>query len=436
MIKRYEKGVFFFTLFAIILQTGKHFWPSFAYVNALRVDYLSPTLYLSDISIGVLFLLYIWNWFRQKNKKFSFLYSSLFLGTLAVLCITTLNAVNIPEAVYGDIRVLEFIFFGYYTYRSFQLSDIKPMATLFSFSSLLVSLLAFAQFFLQRSVGGPFYFLGERTFSVSTLGIATFPVQGQSILRPYATFPHPNVLAFFLLVSLVIITEGAMQADTQIRKIGLWIVASIASVALVITFSRVTLLAFLVLCGVFCFAYLQQKKTRIVFLIALFGILCLGFPFLIGRLSDISLFLRDFSLRESLVAVSFSIIQKNLFFGVGINNFFLYELSLQKILSPIFLQPVHNIYLLVFAETGLMGFLLFIWFLIETFWRQKKAWKHISKFERNILVLLLCAFGIGLFDHFLLTLQQGQLLFSFLLGLTWSLKKQSATTKGSKQHHP
>lgn len=435
MIKRYEKGVFFFTLFAIILQTGKHFWPSFAYVNALRVDYLSPTLYLSDISIGILFLFYIWNWFRQKNKKLSLLYSPLFLGTLAVLCLTTLNAVNIPEALYGDIRVIEFIFFGYYTYRSFGLSDIKPIATLFAFASLLVSLLALVQFFLQQSVGNIFYFLGERTFSASTLGIATFPLHGQLILRPYATFSHPNVLAFFLLVSLVFIAEGAMQEKDLMKKIGLWIVACIASGALLVTFSRVTLLAFLLLCSVFCFTYLRQKKARVLFLIAIFTVFCFGFSFLIGRLSDTSLFLRDFSFRESLVTVSLVIIQKNPFFGVGINNFFIHELPLQKTLSPIFLQPVHNIYLLVFAETGLIGFLLFIWFLIKTFWRQKKAWRHISNFERNILVLLLCALGIGLSDHFLLTLQQGQLLFSFLLGLTWSLKGQSAISERSKLRH-
>jgi O-antigen ligase len=212
------------------------------------------------------------------------------------------------------------------------------------------------------------------------------------------------------------------QTDIGTQKIGLWIAACIVSVALMLTFSRVTLLAFLLLCGVFCFTYLQKKKTRILFLIALFGILCLGYPFLVGRFSDISLFIRDFFLRESLAAVSLMIIQKNPFFGVGINNFFIHELPLQKTLSSIFLQPVHNIYLLVFAETGLMGFLLFIWFLIKTFWRQKKTWEHVSNFERNVIVLLFCALGIGLFDHFFLTLQQGQLMFSFLLGLVWSMK--------------
>jgi O-antigen ligase len=359
-------------------------------------------------------------WFKQKTKIFFFLSSPLFVGVLAVLFLSTVNAVNIPEALYGDIKALEFIFFGYYTYRFFQYHSLKPLFYIFSLSAFIVSLLAVVQFFLQRSVGSVFYFLGERTFTASTLGIATFPLQGHSVLRPYATFPHPNVLAFFLLFSLVIIVLGAVREKDSLRKVGMWSVCFLSSVALLLTFSRVTLLCFLLLFGFFCFFSVKEREKRVLFIVVFFGMMVFCLPLLVGRLFDIPLLYRDLFFRESLASISFSILQKNLFFGVGLNNFFFHELPFQKTISPIFLQPVHSIYLFIASETGIAGLLLFVWFLVKTFLRDRK--KVVSNFQHTVFLLLLCALFIGLFDHFLLTLQQGQLMFSFLLGLVWSVK--------------
>jgi O-antigen ligase len=105
---------------------------------------------------------------------------------------------------------------------------------------------------------------------------------------------------------------------------------------------------------------------------------------------------------------------------VGINNFFFHELPFQKTISPIFLQPVHSIYLLIASETGIAGLFLFVWFLVKTFLKDKK--KRTSNFKRIVFLLLISSLFIGLFDHFFLTLQQGQLMLSFLLGLVWSVK--------------
>src|SRR5258708_5260679 len=67
------------------------------------------------------------------------------------------------------------------------------------------SILAIAQFFNQGSLNGVLYFLGERTFTATTSGIANASVSGELILRPYGTFPHPNVLAGYLLISLTLL---------------------------------------------------------------------------------------------------------------------------------------------------------------------------------------------------------------------------------------
>ena len=46
---RTEKIALFLFLLAIPTQLGRHFWPEWSRVVGIRVDYLSPTLYLVDM---------------------------------------------------------------------------------------------------------------------------------------------------------------------------------------------------------------------------------------------------------------------------------------------------------------------------------------------------------------------------------------------------
>ena len=115
---------------------------------------------------------------------------------------------------------------------------------------------------MQHSLGGIFWFLGERTFTVDTPGIARFPLCLPSFfgciefLRSYATFPHPNVLAGYLAVGvpLLLNKQIAKYTNKQINKLNT--VRKIAIVlgllALVLTFSRSAVLV-MILFGLFRF---------------------------------------------------------------------------------------------------------------------------------------------------------------------------------------
>jgi O-antigen ligase len=108
--------------------------------------------------------------------------------------------------------------------------------------------------------------------------------------------------------------------------------------------------------------------------------------------------------------------QKNPLLGVGLNNF-LSNLPLflsQK--NYLLIQPVHNIYLLVLSELGIIGF---FFFLILLFFSLRTILKN-----KNLVVavLLFEVLFLGLFDHYFLTLQQGQLLFALIIGLSFSKK--------------
>jgi O-antigen ligase len=122
--------------------------------------------------------------------------------------------------------------------------------------------------------------------------------------------------------------------------------------------------------------------------------------------------------REELLKATGNIILSRPLFGVGLHNFLPTVGRVQKPLSPtLYLQPVHNILLLIMAEIGIIGLIFFLWFLFKTY----QHLRRLPNNTRNVLMIILSVILIlGLFDHYWLTLQQGQLLFALFLGLCWA----------------
>jgi O-antigen ligase len=370
----------FFTLLLIFLPTqlGYHFWPSWAMVLGRRVDFLSPTLYLTDIFI---FLILI---FWRPKKIFGQRPISLWLTIPALAVTNILFAGNKLVSLYFWLKVVEYSFLGFYI---IQTKPIFSKTILYlSIGIFYSSLIAIGQFLLQRSIGGPLWLLGERTFTNQTPGIAQFFVNGLR-LRTYATFPHPNVLGGFLAVLLPLVIFHIKD-----KKQIFYIVTTVLGiVALVLTFSRSAWIGLLL--GIIL---LTRKKVFFIPLLAVSTIVIFFISKTFG-IQDESVVVRQ-QLNTSAVAM----FKESPVFGKGLGNF-LVELPAHLPSRQIyFLQPVHNIYLLVLAETGLIGLAAFLWLL----WKRRSRW---------IIVVLLLGFA----DHYFLTLQQGQLLLTILLSLTF-----------------
>ena len=128
--------------------------------------------------------------------------------------------------------------------------------------------------------------------------------------------------------------------------------------------------------------------------------------------------------RTELLSASWIMIQQHLFIGVGLLNFIPSVAPLQKPLPlELYLQPVHNIFVLIAAETGIVGLGLFMWLLLATVMRIRN---YELRMRGTFIVLLLIILVTGMFDHYWLTLQQGQLLFATVVGLSWA-KLQNTT---------
>ena len=201
MLKKIEDFIFCLLIFSIPIQLGKHFWPPFSYVNGIRIDYLSPTLYLLDILIIAWIVVWAVGGIRGFRARITSNVLKVLLSLLGLsLFWNILNAESIGAHIFGIVKLAEFGLFGWLVVKTFEKKDISVFVRVLALSAIVSSLLSIWQFIKQSSVGGLWYFFGERTFNISTIGISTVNLD-QQILRPYAVFPHPNVLAFFFLVA-------------------------------------------------------------------------------------------------------------------------------------------------------------------------------------------------------------------------------------------
>lgn len=404
-LKKGENPVFSLLIFLLPAQLGYHFFSNFSYVFGIRVDYLAPTLYLTDALVLLLFIF----WFlREKKIRINYWAISI-LGFAAV----NILFASLPQAaLFKWIKVLELIFLGNYVSGAKNLDIQKNLILPLALSISFFSLVGIGQFLFQKTLGGPLYLLGERTFDSQTPGIALFGFFGKEFLRPYSTFSHPNSLAGFMLVASLLVAL-LNRNKKKIMKVTLFLGA--ASV-----FLSVSLNAYISLLAVVIFYLIFRKRKRLAAKIVVSGffltlIISLALPIVANVFIN-----RGGEAKESLfnrlvlAQASGKMLSKSPVWGVGLNNF-IPELPTSGILPRVswWLQPVHNTNLLVLAETGIFGLLIYLGLVFKSLQAatKQKSWA--------ILLPVLAILITGLFDHYWLTLQQNQLLFSLILGLSF-----------------
>lgn len=411
-----EKLVFNLWLLFLPTQLGRHFWPSFSQVLGLRIDYLSPTVYLTDIFAILLFLFYLRMISKKsvvKNLKRHF--SLLVFTSLAVLFLALgmLLSTSPPAGFYKLGKLFEIAFLIFYISQAVKTtSDWQRIGSILAAGVIFETLLSAGQFLAQGSIGGVFWWLGERTFNGGTPGIAQAVLNGALILRPYGTFSHPNVLAGFLLVSLILIAN--FQTNSYLR----YFAFILGIPALLLTFSRTVFIVGILSLGATWF--LKQKTKAALGLISL---ILAGAIFMLPRfLSLETTDSQSIFERNQLNSVAIRMIKEKPILGVGLNNFLLRLPEFETVSRGVrLLQPTHNVYLLIGAETGLAGLGLFFWVLFLTY---KWVLSRQLTFRPTLPIALSAVLLISFFDHYFYTLQQGQMLIALVFGLCFA-KSQS-----------
>jgi len=173
------------------------------------------------------------------------------------------------------------------------------------------------------------------------------------------TFGHYNGFGSYLGV-LIFITFGFLgQVRKLWQKTFLFLVFLLAVANIILTFSRGAWIALLIAC-LFLIIFSKKKENRIFFLLFLGIFTCVVFsiPMVRERLLTIVRSGADAD-RFRIWKAAFMMFKESPLLGKGLGSFMHYSNKYMNILP----QYAHNCYLQILAETGLIGFVSFIWFL-------------------------------------------------------------------------
>jgi hypothetical protein len=369
------------------------------FVNGIIVNYLIPTLHFLDFGVFLLLTTLLIKGeikFKWKGKTFLKIFS-LFATYLVIQSIFKHSFL----ALFNSLRLLLYIFTFYkFSKISKEIIKKKDYSYILILSLLLVvfqGIIAYIQF--DRGVSLGLFFLGESDVVSGMRGSSFVALNNQLFLRGYGTFPHPNVFGGWLIFNILL---GWWLFDVMNKKrdyaVALMVISSLV---LVLTFSRVSFLVCIVIWLFFIIKlFITSKESK-------------NFAF-IGLLSErvLNLFKggdTGWSDRVGLMKASIEIMKKKWLTGVGLGRFIdsMGDSVPRSSNGVLLLQPVHNIFLLIVSEIGLIGFSLYS-ALLYFFFRERK-------WSLSLVVGLVSLFIIGMFDHYLFSLPQGMVLFFLII---------------------
>jgi O-antigen ligase len=240
---------------------------------------------------------------------------------------------------------------------------------------------------------------------------------GRRWLRAYGLTPHPNLLGGLLGLGLLLCIGAWLEKP---KRVGWLVVSAVSGIALFFSFSRSAWLGFIlaVIYIVILLRPWQKIKTltlvkRRHLYIILIGVCIIAVIFVVvfyrllfSRLMLIEQTLESNSVAERLrdAGQAWMLIRHLPFRGVG-TGYYVQALWAWANATgqdyPAF-QPVHNIPLLITAEMGIGGLIIWIWLLIAPpVWmlkHRKKISRPLNVFWTGVFVLL---FTINMFDNYL-----------------------------------
>ncbi|MDO8601651.1 MAG: O-antigen ligase family protein [bacterium] len=400
-------------------------------------EYASIFLYASDI-ILFLFVLSVLpgllNDVRARPWKGTLLVFLLFAAVSVVSCslfvvslAALLRLALLVGAAVGARKLLQ------------NVSVFNTTLVLVALLALFQATVAIMQFTAQGPVG--LGVLGESPISIADPGTAKITVEGARFIRAYGTMPDPNILAGFLLIGLGALAYLLLKADKGLYvdafdktrslsvnfqkylmnrllygRIVISAAMFIVSMGLIFTFSRsgwASAALAMVILLIPAFRQSMRAAGRfLALLLIMAGALYYFFSPLIIARTGLSASEPSVSYRVEYTKIGVEQLTSSPLIGVGIGSQVQEAIEKGRYASHGMTrawesQPVHNLYLLIAVEIGVIGALSFIAFLAIVMWRLTRNKSFESGFALSLLVGLLF---FGLFDHFLWDLQAGKMM--------------------------
>jgi len=302
---------------------------------------------------------------------------------------------------------------------------------MFLVSGLLESILAITQTLEQRVWANKWLGLAEHL--PEKLGTIVIEVGDQRILRAYGSLPHPNVLGGFLFVTIflgVCLWINFYKASEQAPDIKgffkkriwefLFIILSLVlmTFGLLASFSRGAILALILSLFSVLIINIFKRQWLTVSLVAKYAVIFAAvlmvfnwwWPGAYSSRLSMSSRLEQKSASERVDTLD-QLGWENYrvgFFGQGLGMNTLTTFYKKSNIHTYDVQPIHDIFLLMFAEVGVIG----VFLLFNVVRRIIKSANQVDIMSTSLILGLVV---IGLFDHYLWTSWTGWLLMSLAL---------------------
>jgi O-antigen ligase len=385
--------------------------------------YISTYFTISEFFLLVSGVAFVLSFVFQKTKKIKlghhyFFFSLLLYLSAQVLALLLSPAQDSLMQVLSVSKFLELILL--YLLICNRVLRSRELIEVFVVSMAAQACLAIFQFSTQSSLG--LHLLGEPHLSESSIHISRFIFSGKEWIRAYGTLPHPNILGGFLCVSIL----ASLLMNTRFR-FERSVLILLQSAALMFTFSRSAILALVMASLLIVYWYFHElRRGYSAWLIPTVFTLISAEVLILAHYRGFTLF-NDASIidrLDGLVAAFHSFFMSPFGLGPGQSTLMLDQVF-NKSIMPWEYQPPHNIFVLSLAESGFIGLSSLFLLLAMTFYllykRKKKLLTSGQRFKKRVLLLIFASMAfIGMFDHYLLTLDQGRQLFIFFFAIAAS----------------
>ena len=366
-----------------------------------------------------------------------------------------LGAMGIPFAV-------DPLYAGYQTFRLLLLAALYlllvnaplrrgAIAWPLAAGMVLQAAVAVPQFLLGRSIG--LRRLGEVVMDAGWPGASVVMVGDARWLRAHGFTQHPNLLAGCLMAMLLVV-GGYYLAQSTWKRLPLLIALSLGFTTLLLTFSRAAWLG-LLLGGGTMVATLVWARHRgqwspnwptvgflaAVLLLVAVGFVAVNWPLLQPRLGLTSqgTEIRSVEARLLQIPAARELIRMRPVLGVGLGNYptALYRLARDMVRAYPVYQPVYNVVLLVTAELGILGGLLWLG-LISLPWLNlwlRRGQIRITPWWAGLSGALLALTTVSFFDSYVWASHQGRLMMWLVLGL-WAREWETGREYGTAEQEP
>jgi putative inorganic carbon (hco3(-)) transporter len=361
-----------------------------------------------------LLLLLLWLQARKHRRASVRVFPAVFSGTAAALVVlsglSVLQASESRLGLYGLWWLMTELLLCFVVAANFRTAAaLRQVVVCFAVAILLNSLLGVLQY-LDLFSG--WELLG------ATTGDRLMKIPGMEVSRASGLLEAANSFGWALVSFCPVILVPALLAQEALSRWwrGVCVAAFFAgSVALLLTFSRGSWLAFLValplLAGVVLLGLPTERRGRMMMGLAgalLILVLCvLPFvPALSARVTGDDEGAAES--RWSLMEVAMAMIQDHPLLGVGLSN---YEAAMRRydrtadFITEHFPYPVHNMYLHVAAEAGIPALLCLLTLVAIALFCGWRAWQHTQP-EHTLARAMAGGLMIGLIAYLITALKE------------------------------